>query len=92
MARTAQVRPGQTLPDMAIEHCGHISGWAEIARLNGLDMTAGLTAGQLLKLPEVQGKRVVKILCEGGWHPAAGFSPVLEGIDFWGIEYDFVIA
>lgn len=92
MAQTAQVRPGQTLPDIAIEHCGHISSWAEIARLNGLDMTAGLTAGQVLKLPEVAQKRVVKILFEGGWHPAAGSTAVLEGIDYWGIAYDFIIS
>jgi len=86
------VKPGQTLVDVAVQHLGAESGVAALAQANGLDMTAEVVAGQVLTLPEVENKRVVKVYKERGYVPATNISGELEGIEFWGIEYDFVVS
>lgn len=92
--RTATVKPGQALPDIAIQHCGHLGAWAGIAALNGLGLTDALAAGQVLQLPDQTDKRVVAYLKSGGHEPAAGEVQtfiVLEGIGYWAIEDDFIV-
>lgn len=92
--RMTTVKPGQTLPDIAVQHCGHLSAWAGIAALNGLGLTDALAAGQVLKLPDIADKRVVAYLKAGGHEPAAGAVQafvVLEGIGYWAIEEDFEV-
>lgn len=56
------VQPGQTLYDIAVQHLGSMEGVYELARLNALDVTATLNAGQQLSLPGVRDKRVRRIL------------------------------
>lgn len=89
---TVNVLPGQTLLDVAIQHLGDQSAVAALAQANGLDMTATITAGQVLTLPTVVSKRVVKVMTEGGYKPATNLVGNLEGIGYWGIEYDFVVS
>lgn len=86
------VKPGQTLLDISIQYLGTASAVAGLAQLNGLDMTATISAGQVLTLPDVSDKRVVKMLLEGGQVPATNLSGDLEGIEFWAIEYDNIVS
>jgi hypothetical protein len=46
-----QAKSGQTLFDIAIEHCGAIESAFEIAKANNLNVTATLTNGQSLTVP-----------------------------------------
>lgn len=88
----ATVKPGQTLPDIAVQYCGGVSSWAELASLNGLPMTAGLTAGQVLALPEPSDKRTAAFFKGGGYFPAAGqIVPYGDGIGWWVLENDFIV-
>jgi hypothetical protein len=90
--RKAIVQPSQTLADIAIQHCGKLEAWSDIARLNGLQLTDAIFAGQVLILPDViVDKRVFTFLKEGGHAPAVTGVNILEGIDYDGIEYDFVV-
>ncbi|MBV6442761.1 MAG: hypothetical protein EPGJADBJ_04485 [Saprospiraceae bacterium] len=92
--RTAVVKAGQTLPDIAVQYCGNMSAFPAIAALNGLNLTDEIVAGATLKLPPVVDKRAAYIL-SGGYFPAAGRTLTqiggLEGVDYWGIEFDFIV-
>jgi LysM repeat protein len=88
----ATVKPGQTLADIAIEHCGGLSAWSELASLNGLPMTALLNPGQVLALPNPSDKRTVAFFKNGRYSPAAGqIVPYGDGIGWWIIEQDFIV-
>ncbi len=93
--RTAIVRPGQTFPDLAVQHCGNVAAWVEIANLNGFGMTEELAPGSVLKLPDPSDKRVVASFKANGLRPAAGdvgnFIGFTEGIGFWAIGVDFEV-
>lgn len=88
----AVVQPGQTLEDIAVQWCGSEEAVWELARLNGLGLTADIIPGALLRLPSVVDKRVRRVYVERGWAPAAGGEVlVLEGIDYWAIELEFEV-
>jgi hypothetical protein len=89
---TAIARVGQTLTDISIQHLGSEEAVGELARLNSLDLTAVLIPGQVLYLPDVVGKRVVRVYTERNYVPAANVSSLLEGIDYWAIGIDFMIS
>lgn len=93
--RTAIVRPGQTLPDLAIQYCGTVEAWPEIARMNGLGMTAETAPGAVLSLPGATDKRVQAYFKNGKYVPAAGdvanYIGFTEGIGFWAIGVDFEV-
>lgn len=91
--RTAIVKPGQTLPDIAIQYCGNLSALTELAYRNNLSVTADITSGQELILPDIVDKRVEAIYRAGNYCPAAGNNDVaLTGISRWGIEFDFIVS
>jgi hypothetical protein len=73
-------------------HLGSEEAVGELARLNRLDLTAVLLPGQVLNLPDVYNKRVVKVYTERGYVPAANIGTDGEGIEFWGIEFDFIVS
>lgn len=93
--RTATVKPGQTLPDIAIQYCGDMTAYPALAQFNGLNLTDDITAGSILLLPDVTDKRARAIFMAGGYFPAAGRTLTqisgLEGVDYWGIEFDFIV-
>ncbi|MBL7779925.1 MAG: LysM peptidoglycan-binding domain-containing protein [Saprospiraceae bacterium] len=93
MNRNIIVQPGQTLPDIAVQYCGALSAFPEIARLNGLSLTANIAAGQALVIPAVAtDKRVQQYFTQGGYVPASvGVKALDEGVSYWGIEYDFIV-
>ena len=91
MANKATVMPGQTLPDLAVQHCGSLSAWPQLAALNGISLTDEVQAGQVLTLPDAVDKRAVAIFKSGGYVPATGALVVTgEGIGYWIIETDFI--
>lgn len=89
---TAIARVGQTLTDISIQHLGSEEAVGELARLNGLDLTSVLVPGQVLTLPAVYNKRVVKVFAEKGFVPAANVSANLSGIGYWKIKYEFIVS
>jgi hypothetical protein len=89
---TAIARVGQTLTDISIQHLGSEEAVGELARLNSLDLTAVLIPGQVLNLPDVVGKRVVRVYTERAYVPAANVDTASEGIEFWGIEFEFEVS
>lgn len=93
MNRSITVQPGQTLPDIAVQYCGSLSAWYSIASLNGLALTASISAGQTLEVPETAtDKRVQQYFLLGGYVPAStGVKEIDEGISYWGIGYDFIV-
>ena len=80
------------MTDVAIQHLGSEEAVGELARLNRLDLTAVLVPGQVLNLPDVNNKRVRKVYTERGYVPAANIGTEGEGIEFWGIEFDFEVS
>lgn len=67
---TATALNGQTLFDIALQHCGAAEAAYDIARLNGLSLTAVLTPGQELQLPPVVSAQVVGRYRQDGIKPA----------------------
>lgn len=92
--RRATVQPSQTLADLAVQHCGSFAALPALAALNGLAITADVAAGTALLLPEVVDKRTAAVYRSAGYVPAVGRTDpalLLEGIDYWGIGYDFIV-
>jgi len=93
--RTATAKPGQTLPDIAVQYCGGMAAFPALAALNGLNLTDDISAGAVLFLPDVADKRTEYIFRTGGYFPAAGRTLTqiggLEGVSYWGIEFDFIV-
>lgn len=86
------VAPGQTLTDIAVQWLGSEEGLYSLAELNGLSVTATVEAGQLLRLPAVVDITAASRLEAGSWQPAAGTEEILEGIEIWAIELDFIVS
>jgi LysM repeat protein len=85
------VLPGQTLPDIAVQWLGSEEAVFELAQLNGLTQTSPIEPGQKLKLPAAYDLRARRDFARGGWQPASGLEQILEGIEIWAIELDFVV-
>ncbi len=67
---TAIVKSGQSIWDIAIQYCGSADAAFSISRLNNISLTADLTAGAELELPEVIDAAVVKYYTNNGIEPA----------------------
>lgn len=85
------VLPGQTLPDIAVEHGGDLSAWPVIASLNSLRMTDTIEAGQSLLIPLPINKVVSDEMAKKGYQPATS-DALLEGIDYWAVLYEFIVS
>lgn len=70
--RTIEAQSGQTLFDIAIQHCGTADAVFDIAELNGMRPTDIPKVGSTLEVPEVTAKKVVRRLAELGAVPATG--------------------
>lgn len=89
----------QSLFDLAVQHTGSAQAALEWAMLNGISLTEDLKVGQQLTPPDVADQQVVLTFQVGKLIPASSItqSQILEvldqqeGIDFWGIEYDFIV-
>lgn len=88
----------QTIIDIAIIACGDSSAAFDIAILNGLSITDDLITGQDISTPDIINSSVVNRLNNESSIPATGITTtaenalIEEGIEFWAIEYDFVVS
>lgn len=89
----------QSLLDVAVEQLGSVDRAFDIALLNGLEISADLFPGQELFLPEVLSadKDVAfyfankKVATSQTFAQTEELSPILEGIGYMEIEYDFTV-
>lgn len=96
-----QVLNTQSLLDIALQELGDISGIFELLELGNLSITDQLTAGSELELPpQPANKQITGYYSAHRLTPATaitidstdeGNNLLLEGIEFWGIEYDFTV-
>ncbi|MEY4902836.1 MAG: hypothetical protein RLZZ292_651 [Bacteroidota bacterium] len=93
MTKTATVQLQQTIYDIAVQHCGTMEAVFDLCRLNDIGFTDVLVHGQVLKLPNPRDKAVVRYFLDGKYVPATDFNlSIQEGIEYWGIEYDFIVS
>lgn len=91
---------GQNLLDIAIQATGDAAEALVIAISNGLCLTEDLEVGQPVTIPEnIPGDANVRAFYrERNLHPATGVTKEnetiasFEGIEYWGIEYDFIVS
>jgi len=90
-----KVLAGQNLSDISIQESGTIENLFEIAKKNGLSITEPLQSGTEIDVLQDLKKDVktVNYYTNRGLKPASGSSKIMEeGIEFWGIEFDFVVS
>lgn len=92
----------QSLWDIALRESGDITGAWEMAEASGIGLTDKLSAGQEIEAPfDLKNKQSAAYYALHDIHPATAITMdiesgegalLLEGIEFWGIEYDFIIS
>lgn len=86
----------QSLFDIAIQEGGLLEAVMDLAPLNGISITDILDVGQELIIDEVRDRDVYDYFANRSLKIEAdvdGDSEVnLEGVEFWGIEIDFVVS
>jgi LysM domain len=89
------VEEGQTLKDIAIQHCGSLTALVDIAVLNGISPTAEVAPGTELIIPDVVDVAMVNYIAAKSITPVSqkkDFSQVLpEGIGYWAIGIDNIV-
>lgn len=90
---------GQTMVDVAVQELGDLERLFEIALANDLPVSDELAAATVLAVdePDRTKKAVVKMFANPSRKPASADTAGLvnergEGIEFWGIENDFIIS
>ncbi len=97
---TAKVTSRQSLFDVAVQHCGSMEAAFELALLNDISMSSDLETGMTMTLPIVADNSTVTTFTVNRYMPASGCTQAeilaildqSEGIEFWGIEYDFIVS
>ena len=90
----------QSVLDIALQHCGSLEAAFDIAQSNGISLTDDLTTGQSMSVPEPTDTAMAQHYCVNNLQPATAITSdeindtlnILEGVDFWGIEYDFIVS
>lgn len=83
-----KVMENQTLHDIAVRYTGSAVNAYVIAALNNLSATDELSPGMELEVPEADVKPVASYFENQNLQPA---TVAQDGIEYFGIEYDFVI-
>jgi len=68
--QTVAVQDRQTLFDLAIQHCGDREAAFQIAEMNDISLTAALSVGLPLQIPEPINQRVVNYYANNAISPA----------------------
>ena len=101
MINQATITERQSLLDVALQHSGSLEAAFEIAMLNELSLTDDLAAGKQLSLPDdPDNSDVANYYAVNDLHPASAITQAEimdalgqgEGIEFWGIEFDFIVS
>lgn len=94
-----EVKNQQSLLDIAIEHCGNAESAFELAMLNGFSLSDELERGSELKSPGVVDADVCTMFVAYRHSPATAITAEQynetiegEGVEFWGIEFDFIVS
>ncbi len=94
--KTAVITENQTIFDIAMQYCGDADSALTTAIANGLSLTASLTPGQSLTLPEMPANRaMVNYYGVNSIKPATGTTQndtPPGGISFMGIQIDFIVS
>lgn len=93
------VRHGQNLLDIALQTTGDAETALDIALSNGLCLSDDLTVGQRIDIDDtlVINENIRNTYRTQTIYPATGITTAntadapFEGIEFWAIEYDFII-
>jgi len=93
-----KVLAGQSIFDMAIQHSGDVEAAFDLAFANDISITDERFVGEELLNIDVANRANFNYYSRRNLKPATGltdfqFSGVLgEGIDFMGIEIDFIVS
>jgi hypothetical protein len=91
-----RVLNGQSLFDIAVQAAGSVEAVFDIALANGIGITDELQPGTVLVIPAVLNKQVADYYAANGIKPATALSAddatlLREGIEFWFVEFDFMV-
>ena len=96
--RTIKVMAGQDLPDIVIQELGTMELAMRVAADNGMALTATLSPGDVVAIDEelrAEGRIADELRLKGAVPatavPAADKSIIGGGINFMGIEIDFMV-
>lgn len=81
----------QSVFDLALQHTGSVEAAMEIATLNNISVDAELLSGQELNVGDVRNRMIVKIYKDNNINPSTALTQVLEGVDYWIINDDFIV-
>lgn len=83
----------QTLLDIAIQEAGSIEALFDLAEVNELGVTDALISGDLIKVVDIINEPIQSFYKQKQFKPASIdiTTELPEGIEFWGIEYDFIV-
>ncbi|MDR2064396.1 MAG: hypothetical protein LBP85_01600 [Prevotellaceae bacterium] len=95
-----KVLNNQSLFDIAIRELGSAEAAFDIALANNIGITDDLQPRQVLQIPQIQSDYVKKQTVDyykiNDIKPATAIDSeiniLLEGLEFWAIEYDFTIS
>lgn len=82
----------QSLLDIAIQEGGGIESLFDLALKNDLSITEKLTPGQNLITPVITNVDTQNYYRIAGLKPATDVGEIEQGIEFWYIEYDFIVS
>ena len=85
----------QSIFDVAIQQLGNVEAAFALALENDLSLTDDLTAGQSVIVAGEKSKAIADYYAAKQLKPATGMtelSALEEGIEFWYIEYDFIVS
>lgn len=90
----------QSTLDLALQHCGSLEAAFDLALLNNVSITDDLLDGQKLDIPAALSKDVTNYYAVHDIRPATAITTEAineiigsgEGVEFWAIEYDFVVS
>lgn len=82
--------------DMVLQELGDEERMLELIDLNGVGITDDLAPGTVVKAPEFESEHQKTVNLLRVVHPCSGEQAPpgeeLEGIEFWGIEFDFIVS
>lgn len=93
MSRTITVKRRQSLYDIALQYCGSADTAAEIAQMNNIALHEDVEAGTPLYVPAERQEEIALKYRLNNIEPATARvgEQVPSGIDFMGIEIDFIV-
>jgi hypothetical protein len=91
-----EIKARQTPLDIAIREGGTLDSVFEVAALNGIGITDNLKPGTTVTVPTVAVAEVANYFRKYAIYPGSATielgTLIPEGVNFWGIEYDFIIS